>query len=70
VSRWLFKMNRQYDGRGIAYVDIARHLTCYSWCVREARRRGPDEWRDKSTQVSYYYCFILSQKIRCKYAVM
>jgi len=52
VSRWLFKLDRQCDGRGIAYIDVAEQLTCYEWCIKEARRYGPDEWHMKSAQVS------------------
>jgi hypothetical protein len=34
VTRWLFKLDDEFDGRGIAYLDIAEHLPCYAWAVK------------------------------------
>ena len=50
VSRWLFKIDDEFDGRGIAYLDIADHLRCYPWAVKEAQRYG-EKWIKKWAQV-------------------
>ena len=38
VTRWLFKLDSEFDGRGIAYVDVAENLKCYPWALKEAAR--------------------------------
>ncbi|UJR21396.1 hypothetical protein I4U23_024486 [Adineta vaga] len=35
VQRWLFKIDDQFDGLGIAYCDIAIYLPCYDDFVKE-----------------------------------
>jgi hypothetical protein len=54
VYRWLFKIDDEFDGRGIAYIDISQHLQCYVWCVKEAQRYGADKWRKKWAQEAAY----------------
>ena len=43
VQRWLFKLDDEHDGRGIAYFDIAKHLSCYAWALKEMVKFG-DKW--------------------------
>lgn len=52
VTRWLFKLDDEYDGRGIAYIDIGDHLHCYQWALKEALRYG-DKWKKKWAQVCH-----------------
>ncbi|CAH1796248.1 unnamed protein product [Owenia fusiformis] len=49
VKRWLFKLDDEFDGRGIAYCDIADHLPSYAWACKEAARYG-DKWSKKWAQ--------------------
>ncbi|KAK3096782.1 hypothetical protein FSP39_003245 [Pinctada imbricata] len=49
VKRWLFKLDDEYDCRGIAYCDIGEHLECYQWALKEMRRYG-DKWSKKWAQ--------------------
>lgn len=50
VKRWLFKLDDEFDGRGIAYVDVAAHMPCYQWALKEAQRYG-EKWTKKWAQV-------------------
>ncbi len=51
VQRWVFKFDDEYDGRGIASVDVAKNLSCYTWALKEATRYG-SKWSKKWAQVS------------------
>ncbi|KAK2189580.1 hypothetical protein NP493_102g04043 [Ridgeia piscesae] len=53
VTRWLFKLDDEYDGRGIAYIDIGDHLHCYQWALKEAARYG-EKWKKKWAQEAAY----------------
>lgn len=44
VRQWLFKIDNEFHSRGLALLDVAAHMPCYSWAVREAERYG-DNWR-------------------------
>ena len=37
VTRWLFKLDDEFGGKGIAYLDMAK-LSCYTWALKEAAR--------------------------------
>lgn len=41
VTRWLLKLDMEFDGRGIAYLDVAEHLPCFPWAYKESLRSGP-----------------------------
>ena len=43
VQRWLFKLDDESDGRGIAYCDISTNLKCYTWALKEMTKFG-DKW--------------------------
>ncbi len=43
VQRWLLKLDNEFDGRGIAYCDISKHLSCYNWSLKEMLKFG-DKW--------------------------
>lgn len=49
----MFKLDDEFDGRGIAYCDIADHLQCYPWALKESKRYG-DKWDRKWAQVGTY----------------
>jgi len=58
VKRWLFKLDDEFDGRGIAYFDVAEHLKCYTWALKEEKRYG-DKWEKKWAQVSLLLALIV-----------
>ncbi|KAL4227848.1 hypothetical protein ACF0H5_013286 [Mactra antiquata] len=49
VKRWLFKLDDEFDGRGIAYCDVTEHLKCFQWALKEEKRYG-DKWSKKWAQ--------------------
>ncbi|KAK7478399.1 hypothetical protein BaRGS_00030324 [Batillaria attramentaria] len=53
VKRWLFKLDDEFDGRGIAYCNITDHLKCFKWAQKEAFRYG-DKWSKKWAQEAAY----------------
>uniref|UniRef100_A0A1I8JM34 IQ domain-containing protein H n=2 Tax=Macrostomum lignano TaxID=282301 RepID=A0A1I8JM34_9PLAT len=52
VRRWLLKMDTEFDGRGIAYLDADR-LPCFEWALRERQRFG-ENWSQKWAQEKVY----------------
>jgi hypothetical protein len=52
VQRWLFKIDDDFDGLGIAYCDVVGHLPCYKNVLKEAARFG-DKWSNKWAQVNF-----------------
>ncbi|CAF3362603.1 unnamed protein product [Rotaria socialis] len=59
VQRWLFKIDDDYDGLGIAYCDVVTHLPCYKNVLKEAARFG-DKWSNRWAQ-EHSYAKILSE---------
>uniref|UniRef100_A0A3Q1C011 IQCH-like ATP-grasp domain-containing protein n=1 Tax=Amphiprion ocellaris TaxID=80972 RepID=A0A3Q1C011_AMPOC len=51
VQRWIFKIDCEHGGRGIAYCDVC-HLSCYNWALQECRRCGPELWKSEWIQES------------------
>ncbi|CAF0827492.1 unnamed protein product [Adineta ricciae] len=43
IQRWVFKIDDDFDGLGIAYCDVVKHLPCYKSTLKEAARFG-DKW--------------------------
>lgn len=53
VQRWLFKLDDECDGRGIAYIDVAKNLSCYQYALKERARYGV-KWTKKWAQEATY----------------
>ncbi len=51
VKRWIFKLDDEFDGRGIVYCDVASNLTCYNLALREMTKYG-DKWSKRWAHVN------------------
>ncbi|XP_071476565.1 IQ domain-containing protein H-like [Diadema antillarum] len=49
TKRYLFKLDDEFDGRGIAYCDITPNLRCHAWARKEEQRYG-EKWTKKWAQ--------------------
>ena len=50
IQRWIFKIDDDFDGFGIAHCDVVVHLPCYKSVLKEAARFG-DKWSNRWAQV-------------------
>uniref|UniRef100_A0A673L831 IQ motif containing H n=1 Tax=Sinocyclocheilus rhinocerous TaxID=307959 RepID=A0A673L831_9TELE len=57
VQRWLFKIDSEVGGRGMAYCDVC-HLKCHPWAQQEFSRHGPEQWRTSQSQESVMIMFL------------
>eukprot|EP00795_Rhopilema_esculentum_P006132 gene6132-11522_t len=70
TKRWLFKIDDEVEGRGIAYCDVVSHLTCYNWALKEARRYG-EKWNKKWAREATYIKIISEiPEILDKYSIV
>ena len=60
VKRYLFKLDDEIDGRGIAFCDVTPNLRCHAWAKKEEQRYG-EKWSKKWAQVRSYSLLILSR---------
>lgn len=51
IQRWVFKIDDDFDGLGIAYCDIAAHLPSYRAALKEAARFR-ENWSQRWAHVS------------------
>ncbi|PIK57331.1 putative IQ domain-containing protein H isoform X2 [Apostichopus japonicus] len=49
VKTYLFKLDDEFDGRGIAYCHITENLRCHAWAKKECLRYG-EKWSNKWAQ--------------------
>ncbi|XP_044135306.1 IQ domain-containing protein H [Bufo gargarizans] len=50
VTRWLFKVDHEFCSNGTAFCDIAAHLPCYAWAVKERQQYKGETWKQKWVQ--------------------
>lgn len=62
VQRWIFKLDDEFNGRGIAYCDIAKNLNCYKSALKDMIKYG-DKWskrwahvRDNNNKIFLFLC--------------
>jgi len=51
VKKWLLKIDSTRGGRGIAYLDVERHLPCYEYMMQQVKK-FEDKWSRRWAQVS------------------
>jgi hypothetical protein len=51
IQRWIFKLDDEFNGRGIAYCDIAKNLSCYNAALKEMVKYG-DKWSKRWAHVT------------------
>ncbi|KAL5249318.1 hypothetical protein ACHWQZ_G018246 [Mnemiopsis leidyi] len=57
VTRWVFKIDSEFDGRGTAYCDITSFLSCHKWALKQAERYGSKwskRWAQEPTTIKIY----------------
>uniref|UniRef100_A0A672N890 IQ motif containing H n=1 Tax=Sinocyclocheilus grahami TaxID=75366 RepID=A0A672N890_SINGR len=57
VQRWLFKIDSEVGGRGMAYCDVC-HLKRHPWAQQEFSRHRPEQWRTSQSQESVMIKFL------------
>ena len=57
VTRWCFKIDGEFDGRGTAYCDVTFFLSCHKWAMKQAERYGSKwskRWAQEPTTIKIY----------------
>ena len=57
VKRWVFKIDSEFDGRGTAYCDVTKFLSCHKWALKQAERYGSKwskRWAQEPTTIKIY----------------